>query len=89
MKKLLLFLLAMSLSGCAHQYVMKLTNGVTITSSSKPKLRGANYYYKGPRSEEQVIPQSRVLEIEPASMAKEENKFKPTEPKKKHWYWPF
>jgi hypothetical protein len=89
MKNLFLFLLIISLSGCAHQYTMKLTNGVSITSVGKPKLRGSNYYYKGPRGEEQVIPQSRVLEIEPTSMAVEENKFKPTEPKKKHWYWPF
>jgi len=89
MKNPFLFLLVISLCGCAHQYTMKLTNGVTVTSASKPQLRGANYYYKGPRGEQQVIPQSRVLEIEPTSMASEENKFKPTEPKKKHWYWPF
>lgn len=89
MKNLLLLLLAVSLSGCAHQYTMKLTNGVSITSGSKPTLKGANYYYKGPRGEQQAIPQSRVLVIEPTSMAKEENKFKVSEPKQKHWYWPF
>jgi hypothetical protein len=89
MKNPSLLLLVISLSGCAHQYTMKLTNGVRITSSGKPKLRGPYYYYNGPRGEQQVIPQSRVLEIEPSSMAQEENKFKPAEPKKKHWYWPF
>jgi hypothetical protein len=68
---------------------MRLTNGVQITTASKPKLKGGRYYYKGPKGEEQIISQSRVLEIEPASMAKDENKFKPPETEKKHWYWPF
>ena len=89
MKSLMFSLLMVSLCGCVHQYTMKLTNGMQITSANKPKLKGANYYYKGPRGEVQVIPQSRVLEIEPTSMAKEESKFKVSEPKKKHWYWPF
>ncbi len=89
MKNLWLLLLAASLCGCAHQYSMKLTNGVRITSPNKPKLKGSYYYYKGPHGEEQSIPQSRVMEIEPTSMAKEESKFKVSQPKKKHWYWPF
>ena len=89
MKNLWLCLVVAGLCGCASQYVMKLTNGQTISTPGKPKLRGANYYYKGIHGEEQAIPQSRVLEIEPASMAKEEKKFKASEPKKKHWYWPF
>lgn len=82
-------MLMLSLCGCAHHYVMKLSNGMQVTSRSKPKLKGSNFYYKGPNGEEEVIPQSRVLVVEPASMAKEENKFKVSEPKKKHWYWPF
>ena len=89
MKNLLLPLLMLSLCGCAHQYVMKLTNGMKISTPSKPQLRGSNYYFKDARGEEQAIPQSRVMEIEPESMAKEESKFKVTQPKTKHWYWPF
>jgi hypothetical protein len=89
MKNLSLMVLLFLLCGCAHEYVMKLSNGVTLTTANKPKLKGSYYHYKGPKGEEQVIPQSRVLEIEPASMAKEENKFTPSEPKKKKWYWPF
>lgn len=88
-KNLWLSVLVISLCGCAHQYVMKLTNGMQVTTSGKPKLKGSNFYYKGPRGEQEVIPQSRVIEVEPASMARDENKFKPSEPKKKHWYWPF
>jgi hypothetical protein len=89
MKKLWLFLLMLGLSGCAHQYVMKLTNGMEITSANKPKLKGSHYIYKGPHGEPQAVAQSRVLEIEPASMAKDEHKFKVSQPKKTHWYWPF
>jgi hypothetical protein len=89
MKNLFLALLALSLCGCAHQYVMKLTNGMKISTPSKPQLRGSNYYFKDARGEEQAIPQSRVMEIEPESMAKEESKFKVNQPKTKHWYWPF
>jgi hypothetical protein len=88
-KNLCLLIALVSWCGCAHQYVMKLTNGMQITSNGKPKLKGSNFYYKGPRGEEQVIPQSRVIEVEPASIAREENKFKVSEPRKKHWYWPF
>lgn len=84
-----LALLMVGLSGCAHHYTMKLSNGMTVISSNRPKLKGANFYYKGPRGEVEVVPQSRVLEIEPTSMAKEDDKFKVSEPKKKHWYWPF
>lgn len=89
MKNLWLSVLICLLCGCAHQYVMKLTNGTEITSPNKPKLKGGYYQFKGPHGEQQVIPQSRVTEIEPTSMAEEESKFKPNEPKKKHWYWPF
>lgn len=86
---LVLSLIMVGLSGCAHQYTMKLSNGMSVTTSNKPKLKGANFYYKGPHGEVEVVPQSRVLEVEPTSMVKEENKFKVSEPKKKHWYWPF
>jgi hypothetical protein len=89
MKNLCLIFLAASLCGCASQYEMKLTNGMKISTPGKPKLRGSYYYYKDAKGDEQAVPQSRVLEIQPESMAKEENKFKAPEPKKQHWYWPF
>ena len=89
MRKVWLYLLALCLCGCAHQYVMKLSNGYTVTCPGRPKLKGSYYYYKGPHGQEQAIPQSRVVEIEPASMAKDESQFKPPAPKEKHWYWPF
>jgi len=89
MKRFILLALTCCLTGCAHQYVMKLTNGFQVTTASKPKLKGTMYYFKGPHGEEQVISQNRVVEIQPASMAEEEHKFKVQEPKKKHWYWPF
>lgn len=82
MKKLpvLLVLLLWSLTGCVHPYVIKLSNGRELTTASKPRLKGANYYYKDARGQEVAIPQSRVIEILPASMAKEEkSRFKSSE----------
>ena len=64
--------------GCASQYVIKMNNGLYVTSTSKPKLKGGYYVYTDPSGWTATIPTSRVLEIEPASMAKEEmNQFKP------------
>ena len=81
MNKLLLpFLVGLlALCGCTHRYVMKLTNDMRITTASKPKLKGGFYTFKDARGQEVRVAQSRVLEIEPASMAKEEKPmFKPT-----------
>jgi hypothetical protein len=76
--------------GCASQYVMKLSNGTQIITANKPKLKGATYYYKDATGKVNTLPQSRVVEVEPASMASEEEAAtKPhyREPKK-HW-WQF
>jgi hypothetical protein len=89
MKRFALILLTASLCGCAQQYVIKLTNGMQISTPSKPKLRGANFYFKDAHGVEHSVPQSRVQVVEPQSMATEESQFKVSEPKKKHWYWPF
>jgi hypothetical protein len=79
---------ALALCGCAQQYVIKLNNGVQLTTASKPKLKGTNYHFKDARGQDNVVPQGRVVEIEPASMAREEKKFTPQQPQKKHW-WQF
>ncbi len=76
---LLFVILPIALCGCTHRYVMKLSNGMQITTASKPKPKGAYYSFKDAKGQEVLIPQSRVREIEPASMAKEEKPmFKPT-----------
>lgn len=79
----LLLLICLALTGCARQYVMKLSNGTRITTASKPKLKHGYYTYKDAAGNEaRPIPQGRVLEIEPASMAAEEkNRFAPPKPK--------
>ncbi len=80
MKKpvLLLVLSLFTLCGCAHQYVMKLSNGTQLTTANKPQLKGGFYYYKDAQGRERREPQSRVRVIEPASLAKEEQpRFKP------------
>jgi hypothetical protein len=70
------------LTGCAHQYVIKLSNGVKVTTASKPKLKQGFYTFKDAAGRENKISQSRVVEIEPASMAEEDkDRFKPPKPR--------
>ena len=78
-----------ALTGCTHQYVMRLSNGADITTASKPKLKEGIYSYKDAKGEENFVPASRVREIAPASVAKKENKTPPLKsaPQKKKWYF--
>jgi hypothetical protein len=90
MKKLALPLLigALTLSGCASQYVMKLNNGTEITTASKPRLKGSFYTYKDAQGKEHRMSASRVQEIEPASFAAKEKKTKPAKVEhKRKWYY--
>jgi hypothetical protein len=91
MKRLLLLVLCLiGVCGCAHQYVMKLTNGMQISTPGKPKLKGDAYYFKDAYGREHSIPQSRVLVIQPESMAVEENKPRTISyPKPKTHWWQF
>jgi hypothetical protein len=75
---LLFILLSGIVSGCSHTYVMKLQNGMQLTTASKPKLQNGVYVYKDALGRDQYVPAGNVREIEPASMAQEEQgKFKP------------
>jgi hypothetical protein len=91
MKNLTLaFLLAMlTLCGCAHQYVMKLNNGMQVTTATKPQLEGNSYHFKDAKGQEHVISMGRVTEITPASMARDEARPVSSPQAQKHWYWPF
>ena len=92
MKRLILSLFAATVAccGCAHQYAVKLTNGTELIAPSKPHLKGANYHYKDARGQDVAIPQSRVLQIQPTSMAAEEKKLEqPKYPKPKRHWWQF
>jgi len=75
--------------GCAHRYLMKLSNGDQMISVSKPKLKGANYHFKSEAGMDCVIPRSRVVKIETGAVVEEEKKTSaPTGPKKpRHWYY--
>jgi hypothetical protein len=77
------------LCGCAHQYLMKLTNGDQIISFSKPKLQETSYHFTDSTGVKHVIPQSRVVKIQTVSVVKEEEKpLSPAKPQKpKHWYF--
>jgi hypothetical protein len=84
---LLGLLASLLLCGCSTSYVMKLSNGTQIQTANKPKLKGSTYYYKDAHGNTITIPQSRVLEIEPASMKSEDTtKFTPPSPKKNAWW---
>ena len=92
MKKAALPLLIglIALTGCAHRYVMKLNNGMEITTASKPKLKEGVYQFKDAKGEEHFVPLTRVREVAPASMAEREDKPQPiiAEPplKKRKWF---
>jgi hypothetical protein len=76
----LVFLMSLlALCGCTRHYVMRLNNDMQITTASKPKLKEGFYYFKDAKGEQVRIPQGRVRQIAPASMAEEEKPiFKPT-----------
>ena len=76
------------LSGCVHPYVVKLSNGMQITTPHKPKLKDGAYQYTDSKGMAVSIPAGRVREIEPASMAEEEKRplSTPQPHKKRHWY---
>ena len=85
-----LFLGLIVLTGCAHQYVLRLTSGTELVTASKPKLKDGVYQFKDARGEEHFVPAGRVREVAPASIAQQEDKPKPMKvqgaPTKKHWY---
>lgn len=67
---------------------MKLSNGTEIVTSGKPKRKGADYHFKDAGGGEHAISVGRVVEVEPALMAREEKRaLMPVQPKApKHWY---
>ena len=80
----------MLLAGCAHTYVMKLSNGTQITTATKPTCKDGIYYFKDAKGEEHAIAAARVREIAPASVAAQENKAQPIHSKAqkmRHWYF--
>ena len=76
------------LPGCAHRYLLKLTNGDQMISISKPKAQDGNYHYRDEDGVECVIPRSRVANIETGAVQEEKKPAAPTTPKKpRHWYF--
>ena len=86
---LLVLVGSLVLGGCTRHYVIKLNNGSQIDAFGRPKLTGSAYHFKDGGGREKTVSAGRVIEVEPASMAKEEKKAKqPMQPKKpKRWYY--
>ena len=63
------------LTGCSHDYVMTLSNGGRVRTSSKPRLVNGFYYFKDASGHEgRPVFSGSVREISPASMAPEDAK---------------
>ena len=87
-----LLVVLMGLCGCAHQYLMKFSNGDQMISASKPKLQDGTYHYTDDSGGRYVIPKSRVVEIRAVSVERAEEQpappQHPVQPKQpKHWYF--
>jgi hypothetical protein len=64
MKKLAILLLAsLALAGCAHNYVVTLSNGRQITTTSKPHLDRGYYFFKDAQGRNSYVAAGRVREI--------------------------
>lgn len=77
MKTRLLFCLvlaALLTGGCVRRYVITLNNGTQIGTTSKPKLKGGRYIFKDAEGQPAFVPEGRVTEIAPRSMAREKTK---------------
>ena len=79
----------LTLTGCAHHYVMRLNNGTEIITASKPQLKEGIYYFNDAKGQEHSVVAGSVRELAPASMAQAENKpspFKSEHATKRKWY---
>ncbi len=78
----------LALSGCARNYVLKLNNGATITTASKPRLQDGSWRFKDAKGEDHYVPSGSVREVAPASAVSKETKPQPVKgpPRKRHWY---
>ena len=77
----LLLLGSLMLSGCARNYVVRLTNGRQIVATTKPKRQGNVYVFKDGQGRDASVVAGSVSEILPASMAEDrQQSFSPTPP---------
>jgi hypothetical protein len=75
------------LSGCVHEYILKLKDGDQILSLSKPKLEKTGYRFTDRGGEEHVIPRNRVVKIQAVPVVTDQEKA-PEQPRRpRHWYF--
>lgn len=58
-------------AGCATRYDMTLSNGIVVTAKGKPRIDEKQHliFYTDANGQTNVIPQFRVTQIQPHSMA--------------------
>jgi hypothetical protein len=79
MNKLIILLLAMlALNGCAHNYVITLSNGSQITAKSKPRLERGYYFFEDGQGRKSYVAAGRVREIERGGTVKDTSFKAPT-----------
>jgi hypothetical protein len=62
------------LTGCAHGYVLTMSNGSRVRTASKPRLVNGFYYFKDANGRDaRPIFSGNVTEVSPASMAAKES----------------
>jgi len=73
--------LLLVLTGCAQNYVIKMSDGTSVQSKTKPKLVNGFYHYTDASGQEgRPIYSGRIREIAPASMVTDETAgFKPVQ----------
>ena len=91
MKRLSLLLLlgCLAFSGCARHYILVLNNGSQVDAWGKPKLANGSFHFKNAQGKDSQVSSSRVTEVAPASMVRDEQKamIPPKPSRKRHWYY--
>jgi hypothetical protein len=63
-----------ALSGCARHYIITMSNGSQIVTTSKPKLQGNYYVYKDTKGKDSRIASGMIREVAPMSMSNTSSK---------------